>query len=63
MRQFMMGMLLSAIAQFLFSVGGSSFNPFEWKTDVKVPYVITILLIWIFPIVINYLDGKENFQD
>jgi hypothetical protein len=56
-------MLLSAITHFLFSVGGSSFNPFEWKTDVKVPYVIIVFVIWIFPIVINYLDGEDNFKD
>ena len=59
----MICLLLSAITHFLFSVGGSSFDPFEWQTDVKFPYVVIILVIWIIPIVINYLNGEENFQN
>jgi hypothetical protein len=63
MKQFLVCLLLSILTHFLFSVGGSGLNPFEWITDVKIPYVIIVLVIWIFPIVINYLDGNENFKN
>jgi hypothetical protein len=63
MKQFTICLFLSLLTHFLFSVGGSSFNPFEWKTDIKIPYSVIVLVIWIVPIVFNCLSDEENFKN
>jgi len=42
---------------------GYFWEPHKWNGDVKIVIAIIIMLIWVIPIIINYLDDKHNFKD
>ena len=69
MKQFITCLLLSVFFHFLASILGGSFNPMEWKQDTEsaklgtLMYLFFEMVIWIAPMMLNYLNGEENFKN
>ena len=64
MKQFLICLTFSIILHFTCSIIGNSFNPFDWKNiEAKVFYALFQMSCWLIPIMINYLEEKENFKN
>jgi uncharacterized membrane protein len=42
---------------------GNFWDPHKWNNDVQMGIVITMVIVWLVPIIINYLDDEPNFKD
>ncbi len=63
MKQFKICISLSLLFHLLCSILASSFNPFLWSQEGKYWYLFFQMVIWVVPMFLNYLDGKEQFKD
>lgn len=67
MKQFLVCLLFTIFFHILASFLGGSYDPMEWGYETERErlgrglYVLIQLFIWLIPIGINYLDGKDNF--
>ncbi len=63
MKQFMTCLLLSGLLYLISSVGAADFNPTHWAGEGRFLFGLFIMVIWIIPILMNYLNGEENFEN
>lgn len=62
MKQISICLLFTILIYLISSIVSSSFIPFEWGEGSKMIFGIGLLVTWIAPIYLNYLNGDENFK-
>lgn len=62
MKQFNLCIGFTILTYIISSVGGNTFNPFEWSDGPKIIFGLGLFITWGAPVFVNYLDGDENFK-
>ena len=63
MKQFLMSFSFSLLLHALLSLVMGSVEPSTWSDGWKMIYVFGILVVWILPIMSNYVEDKDNFKN
>ena len=64
MKQFLASFAFTFLIYVLASIIASDFNPLNWQNEEgKLWFCYLIVIAWVIPIFMNYLDGKPNFED
>lgn len=64
MKQFIICTFLSVLIYLCGSFISKSYNPMDWTNNEGTTFTIAfIVIVWLAPIMLNYLEGKENFKN
>lgn len=53
---------MSIFMYFCGSLKAKTFSIMEWSNDILFAVILFTVIVWLIPIMLNYLDSKENFK-
>lgn len=63
MKQFIICLGITLMTYFIGASLNGVFNPLEWKVNEGNLFLhIFFIVIWLCPIMLNYLNGEKNFE-
>ena len=63
MKQFLICLVLTIILYYMGACFNGAYDPMEWGTsEGTVILSFLILVVWIAPMMLNYLNGEKNFE-